>query len=199
MNHPEALLVPLMMLADYFLTVLSAVWLEKGYANHFRAEHFELNPVWQKDIAAKRWFNPRHLALVVFASALLIGLGEWLPEDDIVMEATLGAVIVCFGFIIARHVTNLLTFRYVSHHPNEISGQVTMSHRIVLGMSLRHIGAALIPIALIAVFSPTPFAVGGCLGVLLVAVVHLFWIRKSRKAKTAAAKTENQPPEQSSC
>lgn len=195
MNHPEAILVPVLMLTDYFLTVLSSVWREKGYADHFRTKHFELNPLWQKDVAAKRWFNPRHLALVVFASALLIGLGEWLPEDDIVMEATLGAVIVCFGLIIARHVMNLLTFRYVSRHPDEISGQVTMSQRLVLGMSLRHTGAALIPIVLIAVFSPTPFAVGGCIGVLLVAVVHLRWIRKLRKTKTPAAETENLPSE----
>src|SRR5690242_2440703 len=68
MKHPQILLLPLLMFADYFLTVLGAVLRDKGYSNHFKLEHYELNPVWQKSIRQKRWVNPRHILLTLFVS-----------------------------------------------------------------------------------------------------------------------------------
>ncbi len=76
MRHPEALLLPIMMLADYFLTVAGAILREKGYSLHFRDPHYELNPVWQKHIAEKKWLNPRHALLTIALSAMLILLTE---------------------------------------------------------------------------------------------------------------------------
>ena len=48
MHHPELLLLPILMFADYFLTVLGAIHAEKKHSQHIRSEHYELNPAWQK-------------------------------------------------------------------------------------------------------------------------------------------------------
>ena len=42
---------PPFMLADYFLTLAGAAQKERKYDDHFKTEHYELNPTWQKDVA----------------------------------------------------------------------------------------------------------------------------------------------------
>lgn len=71
MAYPQVLLVPLMLLADYYLTVLGAAQRQKVYAQHFRTQHYELNPLWQRSNARLQRFNPRHILLVLLVSAAL--------------------------------------------------------------------------------------------------------------------------------
>ena len=70
MKHPEVILVPAFMLADYFLTLAGAVLRDRKYSDHFKTEHYEMNPLWQKDVARKKWLNPRHIVLVVVVSCV---------------------------------------------------------------------------------------------------------------------------------
>ena len=65
MLHPEMILVPVLLLADYFLTIQGANAAAGKYSQHFRVRHYQLNPLWQQAIARRKWFNPRHLLLVV--------------------------------------------------------------------------------------------------------------------------------------
>jgi hypothetical protein len=186
MEHPEVLLVPLFMILDYTLTVLSQVTKERRYEKHFALEHQELNPIWQKDIQEKRWFNPRHLLAMMLTTAGLIYLSDYSGMPHFAIDFALGAILVTFGMIIGRHVSNLLIFRYVEKLPQEISGTVTLGHRAVLSLSLYQFLATLFPCVLIALFAPTPFAVGGVCGVALTIIVHLIWrwqyARRMRKA-----------------
>ncbi len=82
MKHPELILIPILMFSDYFLTVAGAVLKEKKYADHFKFEHYELNPIWQKEIAQKKWLNPKHIVLTIVFSSVLIFLMEFgeMPE-----------------------------------------------------------------------------------------------------------------------
>ena len=77
MNYPELLLLPILMFADYFLTVVGAVQKEKKYSNHFTVQNYELNPIWQQDIAQKKWLNLRHILFTVLITVLLIFLTEF--------------------------------------------------------------------------------------------------------------------------
>lgn len=76
MQHPEIFLIPLLMLADYFLTLVGAKMAEEKYRLHYKITNYELNPFWQKSVNERRWLNPRHLILVTLITILLL-LGEY--------------------------------------------------------------------------------------------------------------------------
>ena len=75
MRHPEVLLAPLLMVADYYLTLLGAHLAEHSYRRHFKTAHYELNPFWQSAMVRRQWINLRHLAGVVL-NAELPGFAE---------------------------------------------------------------------------------------------------------------------------
>ena len=182
MKYPQLILLPLLMLADYFLTVWGAVLKDKGYGKHFKVEHYELNPVWQKSISEKRWVNPRHLLLTLFTSSLLAALLELGGLPDPAVEGMFGCLFVFFGIIVGRHLSNILTFRLFARRPGDISGQLTMAHSLALSTSTFQYLVAAIPVAMVAIFSPTPFSLGGAVGAVLIFVVHAVWIWRHKKA-----------------
>lgn len=182
MKHPEFLLLPVAMIADYLLTIAGARLREGGYAEHFRTEHFELNPVWQATVAKKRWFNARHLVLTFAISTLLIACIEGLPADMALVKFLGGALIGIYGSVIGRHLSNLATFLYVRRHSDAIAGTVTLRHELVLWLSIFQHGPLLLVFAIVAIASPQPIVLGAFAGVVLIALVHLIWIARFRRA-----------------
>jgi len=181
MKYPEIFLLPALMFADYFLTVAGSIKRDKKYSEHFKVEHYELNPIWQKSIAEKKWFNVRHILLTVSITAILAGMVEFCDLPNSIIQCILGALFVSFSIVVGRHLSNILMFRYLIRRPNEISGQVTTTHSLMLWWSMYQYLAALVPIAIIALFAPSPFAIGALIGAALIFVVHLNWIRKYKK------------------
>jgi hypothetical protein len=181
MKHPEAFLVPILMFLDYFLTVLGAVQKAKKHGEHFKTQHYELNPIWQKAIAQKKWFNPRHAFSTVFVSAYVIWLTNDIDTSDELSEGILGFLIVTFAVVVGRHASNLLIFRYSIQNPEGISGQVRMSHPTVLAMSSYPYLTVLLPTILIAVCSGSTFAYGGVAGICLLLFWHFIWWSKAKK------------------
>ena len=183
MKHPELFILPVLTLTDYFLTLAAEIQRSKKYADHFRIEHYELNPVWQTQVAQKKWFNPKHILLTVAIVVLLLPLLEsgLMPESFV--QGFLGCLLVCFGSVIGRHVCNLLTFRRIEQKPGEISGQVTMAHSLLLSLSMYQCALVLVPLVIVAVLSRTPVAIGGVFGVILLLAIHLQWIRKYNSQK----------------
>lgn len=183
MTYPEILLLPAMMFADYYLTLLGATWREKEYARHFQTRHYELNPVWQKAIAQKKWFNPRHAARALIASALLALPFEFgvLPEPFV--RGCLGCVFTVYGTILGRHLGNLLIFRYAIRRQDEVWGKVVMAPPFVTAVSLFGNVQTLIPIMLIAIFTENPFAYGSAIGGFCLIVVHFWWHLGARKKR----------------
>lgn len=191
MEHPELLLVPVMMLADYFMTLLGAVQSRKKHEQHFKTEHYELNPVWQGDVARVKWFNPRHLFLVVVFSSILIFVVESGEMPELLVDALLGAILITIGAVLGRHLANLMIFGHLVWKPDQISGQVTMSHGLVLAISMYQYIVVVIPVVIVAAFMPSPFTVGGLFGIALLLVVHVGWIARHRQAADRAAKPDS--------
>ncbi len=179
MHHPVILAVPLLMLLDYALTILGARASLQVYRRHFRMPHYELNPLWQKSVAQRRWFNPRHLGLVCLVTALLL-LPEWLPDFPFAaLQLPLGMLLGAYVAVCGRHLTNLLLFWYLNRHPEEISGEVTMTQRLGLRISLFNV-FGLVPLAgLVAALAPEPYPIGVLLGVLAIALAHIVWVRRA--------------------
>ncbi len=186
MRHPEALLLPVMMVGDYLLTVVGAIQRDKGYSLHFKTQHYELNPVWQKHVSERKWLSPRHLLLTIALSAMVVLLTEVGSMVEGLAEGVLGCVFVLYGVILGRHLHNLLLFRYLVRRPDEVCGEITFSHPCVLRISMYQTVMVLIPLSLVAVFSANAFAIGGVGGVILFLVVHLKWIEKARTQRDSS-------------
>jgi hypothetical protein len=193
MKHPACLLVPLFMLADHFLTLAGALQKRRQYDEHFKMEHYELNPIWQQSIAQRKWFNPRHILLTIFVSVALALLAEFGDMPEFLIQGLLGGVLVLYGTILGRHLANLLMFGQVNRRPEEITGCVTMTHALILSLSLYQYVAVLVPLALLVAFVPSSFAVGGLGGVILLLAMHVRWIVKHRREGKSPAASVTEP------
>jgi hypothetical protein len=181
MNHPELIAVPVLMLADYALTILGAKLSVVVYRNHFTSPSYELNPLWRKSVDQLRWFNLRHLAVVALITGLLV-LGDQTEEPYGTFEFVLGILFGAFGSVCGRHLSNLLLFHYLNRHPHEISGQVQLSLKLTLRISqFIHIG--LIPLfAIVAALAPSPYTFGVLAGILVLILAHFIWGLRTRSA-----------------
>jgi hypothetical protein len=190
MNHPEFLLLPVAMIADYVLTIASARLRERGHAEHFKTEHYELNPVWQKTVAKKRWLNPRHLVLTLALSTILIACVEGMPSFPRLVHFFAGVMIGVQGSVIGRHLCNLATFLFVRRHPDSIAGTVTLQHEFVLWLSIFQHGPLLLVAAVLAIYVPNPAVLGVFVGIAMLVLIHLIWIARFRRV----AKHREAPP-----
>ena len=179
MKHPEVILIPLMMFADYMLTVLGARQREKGYGQHFKLPSYELNPVWQKAIAQQRWFNPRHIVLTLFFSAVLIYLAEFGGMPELYQQILLGAILTLYGYILARHLSNLLIFRRVRRLPHELSGKITMTQSFATALSFHQCLHLTIPLVILAYFSRQGYVIGGAVGAVVLMLISLVWLQRA--------------------
>src|SRR5450631_4249712 len=135
MRHPEALWVPILMLVDYFLTLAGAVLREKKYSEHFKIQDYELNPIWKNAISGRKWFNPRHLVLTFGVSVFVIWVTNQPDAPEDAAAGLLGCFIGAGSLVVGRHISNLLTFHFAVRNPDAISGQVVMSHQLLLAIS----------------------------------------------------------------
>ena len=181
MKHPVFLLSPVLMVADYFLTLAAATIHERRHAKQFPQENYELNPVWQKSIAQRKWFNPRHLFLVALTCGLLALLFEVTALPDPLAECLLGALFVAEGMLVGRHVSNILIYRRMARTPEQVTGQVTMSHAVTLSVSAYHYLTVAVPLVLVALVDPTPAVLGGVLGAVSMFLAHGIWIWRHRR------------------
>jgi hypothetical protein len=185
MRHPEIVLIPLMLLSDYFLTLAGARAAAEKHRLHFRLEHYELNPIWQESVAKLKWFNPRHLVLVALVTAMFLYL-EISELPDALMAGLIGVYFGAHGSVIGKHLSNLILFRRLKKHPDEIRGEVFMAHSLVLSMSQSQYLGVLTPLLLLALFTHHPMVIGAACGTGLLFAVHGLWGARARRAARRA-------------
>ena len=178
MRFPEAMLLPLLMLADYYLTVAGAAARERGYARHFKLEQYELNPTWQKDIARLRWFNPKHLLLTLLLSGAVIAMLESGVVPKPIASMALGALLGVFAAIVGRHINNLLLFQRLAAQPGDVTGEVTLTQGFALSTSLYQTVMMFVPIALLAALTLHPLIIGAGMGFASLGAAHLMWMKR---------------------
>jgi hypothetical protein len=182
MRHPGFLLIPPLMLLDYFLTILGSKLAAQKYRQHFKFPHYEMNPVWQKSVAAGKWFNPKHLVIVSVFTLLCVPLAATrLTLDvigEIVLNELLGLLITVFTTIIGLHLSNILTFRQMIRHPEDVSGEVVITYRHLLCLSRYRVLMVLLPLGAATCFSPSPFLIGGVAGLVALLIAISIWGRK---------------------
>ena len=180
MRHPEVLLAPLLMVFDYYLTLLGAYLAEHSYRRHFKTAHYELNPFWKNAMVRREWINLRHLGGVALAGGLLVALTDVLELDNVFLNPLLGFVFTCYALVLGRHLSNVLTFVHLARSPDDVTGEIHLSHDFVLSLSIYQLLAAGIPISFIAIFSPSDFVFGALAAVVALALVNTLWLARTR-------------------
>ena len=100
MIYPEVLLLPVLMLADYYLTVLGAVLRDKKYSEHVIVEQYELNPIFQKAINKRQLINIKHLLATITVTGLMIYIAEFSTASHTFVSFILGLLLIFYAIII---------------------------------------------------------------------------------------------------
>ena len=180
MIRPEILLLPVLMIADYYLTILGAVLREKKYGKHFKAETYELNPHYRKDIDSRSLFSFRIIAQVLINSAVLFLCSILFTGGyEFIYWIVLGFYLTLFGYINGLHVSNILSFLYVNRHSHVLDGTVRISHRYSLNSSLFSNFVLFIPLLFVLTFSYSHFVLGALIAVVYKALLGIWWITRS--------------------
>jgi hypothetical protein len=90
-------------------------------------------------------------------------------------------VLGTFGLVIGRHLSNLALFAYVRRHPGQITGVVTMSHELILWLSIFQLAPIALTLLLISIVAPTPQTNGAITGICILSAIHLLWLRRHRR------------------
>jgi hypothetical protein len=176
MRHPLAIAIPVLLLADYYLTLLGARLRKRAAAAGIEMEEYELNPLWQEDVNRGRAVSPRHLVVVLAGAtlAVLIGVTHDLPAWR--AECYLGLLLLPLSTIIGKHLSNLLTLGHAVRRPGEVTGDGRLSYRMALRTSQHEMLSIICPVAAVAASPTRPFALGGLLGLVFLLALHWAWL-----------------------
>ena len=189
MNHPELLVIPILMLLDYTLTILGAKTSAAVYRQHFKIPSYELNPLWRKSVDQIHWFNPRHFFLVVLVTAFLVYVDRTKSAEGTI-EFLFGMLFGAFGAVCMRHLSNLLTFLYVNRFPNEIDGEVQLSMKLIIMISQFNFVALACLFGVIAVLVPNPYIYGISAGLVVLVLGQSIWAARAKSGtKTEESST----------
>jgi hypothetical protein len=173
-------LTPLLMLADYFLTLLGNKYRKR--VPYLQSETYELNPEFRHAVDNNEKFNFRHLTYTVIFTFLSFMFYK--QGDKNFLEGFTGYIVTTFGLVNARHIGNILVFRFSIKNPQEVKGVVQSSHLYNLKNSLfQTIGLATV-FLLFLVLKPIPFLVGAFCSQVISIIHQLFWIDKHNNPKT---------------
>ena len=175
------LVIPVLAILDYQLTLAGAALIERRYRQHFRIPQYELNPVMQPVVRARKRVSWLHLALVAFLTGFVYIEGLLMGFDSSLFTFLLAFVFGAYAIVTGRHLANLLTFRFLEKHPEDLSGTVEMSQAYITRLTQYMHLSTIFPLLAAAFFSPTPAVFGVAAGALALYAGHGLWYRRARK------------------
>ncbi len=124
--------------SDYTLTIATAQLYERGVRNLIEFEGgVELNPYFQRDVAALRQISPRFVIMLLCSTAL-IGF-EWLVtvQTGVLREGFsffIGGLFLLEAAVHMRHLRNLVTYRDMARGRG-VQGRIAYRRWLVLRVS----------------------------------------------------------------
>lgn len=186
MQYSEIFIIPVLMICDYYLTLMSNKLRFDGYSNYFDVKNYELNPVWVKDINKHRIVNLKHLSLVFFATLFLFYMYKT-ENNTNYYKFLYGAILTNFILVNSRHIANILLFKYIKNNPTALNGKVTLSERYVYTLSAIQYFSVAITILPLAVLTRSFYVFGAFVGCLFITFVQVFWYRKKKNKEEKLA------------
>jgi hypothetical protein len=176
------LILPLFMLADYYLTLLGER-LSKEYREHYVLTEYEVNPLWQGDVKKQKWFNPKQLILLVVFTGIFYFFIQYLYYDDnyFLLKFMMGMITAPYTIILGRHLSNLLLFIYIRKNPTTLEGKVIIPSTYMLVTSRIMVVPGIFMYIVIYAFTRHTFVLGGVIGSLILYFVHYIWALKAKK------------------
>jgi hypothetical protein len=194
MTYPIAYLLPVLMLLDYYLTLLGFTLYQRYYEKHVEMERYELNPSFQACIKAKKYYSLRHLGFVLLMLAMAIAINYSFKKRDAFIDGILGALFTVYSIVIGSHIASILTFRKISKNPESITGHVRMNYLLTLRMSQCRLIIPLMVLVVAVIVSPSPALIGALAGVagfyLVLGRWHFVHLRKLRTELVTKAGSE---------
>lgn len=173
-------LVPVLMLADYYMTLWAASMFGKDEAS--RAA-YEMNPLHRGAIGRLQMVNPLHLAGVCVVTGLVFGSAFM---DAWFYRLVLGILVGGFGFIVGRHVGNIAMMRLARTPRGQVRGVATRTRGFLLEVTAQQtLAFAFAPLLFILVLEPSFFMAGVLAGVVVVGLSPLQWLKQLDAAARA--------------
>lgn len=191
MEHYVIFLLPLLMIADYYLTLFGASMYKKAYGNYLVVENFEINPIWQESVNKPEKFDFRYPLMSIVFTALFIAIDTYDVINDNIFQGILGYYIVLYSVINAGHLDRIFLFKYAYTHPGLLKGKVFISYEMSVKMSQYRLVFLFIPLSIIAFYTKSYFAWGGALSVIGAYLTHSGWIKWHRQNNAGAENEVN--------
>lgn len=186
MRHPEFLIAPGLMLADYYLTLLGATLY--GKTVEARAA-YELNPRFRDDVGRLRLFHPVHLAAAAASAVMLYFAAE---AGEAFGRFTFGLVVGVFGLIVGTHLANIVGMVAARADKERASGARGSSYRFKLtAAAAQNFGLGAAPASLFAALEPSPFRLGLAAGAWFLTATPILW--RFRASGEDLARTSRPP------
>jgi hypothetical protein len=193
MDYLKILAVPLLMFADYYLTIVAAMLHDRKYGRHIKSGHYELNPIWQTTVSRRRWFSLPHVVLVSMITGAMMywqyKLASTGPLEAGLLDFLLGYLVVLSLTVASRHLSSILSFLYVEQNPESLTGEANMSQELSLKMSQYQVMTVLLPLIPIGIVHPSPFVFGALTSQVFLLLMHFTWVTEHRR-KARAVKAE---------
>ncbi|MEJ0021832.1 MAG: hypothetical protein WDN47_04665 [Candidatus Doudnabacteria bacterium] len=171
-----------LMFLDFYLTIKGARLYTQGYSEHIKADNYEMNPMFQKNVAEFK-YNFRHLLYVVLVS-LLIYLFYYLSQKNIIYNSQSFAIIpgllfTTMVYINANHLRNIVIFKALKKNPNMLKGQIEQTYLYSLKTAQAQLLVLLLPLLVILIMSPSYFVLGGVIALIGSYFTHRRWKKKA--------------------
>ena len=183
MKYPIVIALPFLMLADYYLTLLSTVLKDKKLSKYVIFEEWELNPRFQEAINQKKLINTKHLFSVGLISFLAIFLTELSDLSQEFINFILGVFLIKYSVIIGGHISNIFWSCYAIKRENQIRGQIRYTYEATLFSSMPIYLLPIFPLIVIYIYTRSFFVLGGICGILLLMITFLRFFKMMKKKK----------------
>ncbi len=181
MAHYEIFLLPLLMIADYYLTLIGASLYKQSYGNYFVLDNYELNPMWQSSVGKSEKFDFRHLFMSIVFTIVFMSFDYYNIINEKILQVLLGYYIVLYSLINAGHLENIFIFKYTNTHPSLLKGKVFINYEMSVKRSQYRVLSLFIPLSIIAFYTKSYFAWGGALSTIGAWLTHSSWIKWYRQ------------------
>ena len=178
-------------ISDYTLTLACArIYQEKIRETIVFSGSFELTPYFQRDINSLRRFSPRFVVALLFVALLLAAIWalslQTFPE---LYAFALGSMILLQLAIHTRHLKNLFMFRRMSRG-DAVRGRIEYSRPFVLNNSATELLVFAGFYAVLLVFVPTWFLLGGVASCVTTALKHYRLARQALLTAPIASQSQ---------
>ncbi len=187
MNPNLLYLLPILMLASYYLAILQYKKRKEIYSQYYDFDTISLlNPSTAEQINKGR-ISKGYLVRIIILTILVAFIATTFDPTSLfektALEFLIGLGFIIYAVTIARLVGNLALYHYLAKNPNQISGKIHLKTSLVMFQSIMEFSAFLVVIAMWVILSPSVFAYGALTGMIILTAQFTRYYYKSKKTQ----------------